>query len=130
MQFFEVIEYLSAQLQLPQFVPRPDGTCALRLDDVVVHFTHDPVARCFDIRTDVGHADTADAALMKALLAANRFGDGSGASILACDAMGQVVLRQRFSLQDLSPHRFCTALARFVSYAEHWQERLAAGVRA
>lgn len=129
MQFFEVIEYLSAQLQLPQLVPRPNGTCAVRLDNVIVHFSHDPLARCFDIRTDIGRADTGDAALMKALLAANRFGDG-GAGVLACDAMGHTVLRQRFSLQELSLHLFYTALARFVSHAEHWQERLAAGARA
>ncbi|MES2481991.1 MAG: type III secretion system chaperone [Pseudomonadota bacterium] len=129
MQFFEVIEYLSAQLNLSQLVPRPDGTCAVRLDDVIVHLTHDPLARCFDIRSDIGHADTGDAALMKELLAANRFGDG-GAGVLGCDAMGHTVLRQRFSLQDLSLHRFYTGLARFVSHAEHWQARLAAGVRA
>ena len=130
MQFFEVIEYLSAQLQLPQLVPSPNGTCAVRLDNVIVHLSHDPLARCFDIRTDIGHADTGDATLMKELLAANRFGDGSGASVLSCDAMGHAVLRQRVSLQDLSLHRFYTALARFVSYAEHWQARLGAGARA
>lgn len=123
MQFFEVVEFLAVQLNLPQLVPGPQGSCALRFDGVVVCLHHDPVAQSFEIRSDLGRLQPGDDARRAELLAAN--GEPQ-ASILGCDAGGHASLRQRFALAELSLPRFFRSLERFVDRSEHWQLHLQA----
>ncbi len=125
MQFFEVLGLMGTQFDLPQLAPRASGACTLRFDGVTVSFTHDEQAQALELRAAVGRIDPADPQALGALLAANRLGDGSGESALSCDPSGRVGLRQRLPLPDLSAERFLATLARFVTWAEHWQARLA-----
>lgn len=130
MQFFEVVGLMGAQFGLPQLAPRASGACTLRFDGVTVSFTHDEPHDALELRASLGRIDPADPEALGALLAANRLGDGSGASGLSCDPSGRVGLRQRMPLATLSPEHFLSGLGRFVTWAEHWQARLASGVAA
>ena len=130
MQFFEVVGLMGAEFGLPQLAPLASGACTLRFDGVTVSFTHDTAHDALELRAPLGRIDPSDPDALGALLSANRLGDGSGASGLSCDASGRVGLRQRVPLAQLSPHNFLSTLARFVTWAEHWQARLAAGAPA
>jgi hypothetical protein len=130
MQFFEVVGLMGAQFGSPQLAPRASGACTLQFDGVTVSFTHDELHDAIELRAFLGRIDPNAPEALGALLAANRLGDGTGASGLSCDASGRVGLRQRMSLAALSPEQFLSGLARFVTWAEHWQGQLAPGVAA
>jgi hypothetical protein len=130
MQFFEVVRLMGTQFALPQLAPGASGTCSLRFDGVTVSFTHDERTEALELHAPLGRIDPARPEGLRGLLEANRLGDGSGGSALACDVSGRVGLRQRLALADLSPERFLASLARFVSWAEHWQVRLETGASA
>lgn len=120
MQFFEVIELLSLQLRLPQLVPGPNGVCAIRVDGMVFTFTHEPLARSFEVSVPVGYANLHDPATCQ-WLEAGRCAEGAR---LRWDATGHTSLYQRFSLPALSFPHFFRALERLITRAEQWPGRL------
>jgi hypothetical protein len=120
MQYFELIELLSLQLRLPQLVPNPSGVCAIRVDGMVFTFTHDALARSFEVSVPLGYANLHDPAKLQAMEAAG----SADAARLRWDASGHTSLHQRFSLPALSFPHFFRALERFINQAEQWRQRI------
>ena len=123
MQFFEVVERLSVRLNVPELVPGPCGICAVRLDDLVVTFRHDPAARAFSVSSPLGVVNAWEEEPMRALLAER----GHAPMRISCGADGRVEASQRFSLPELSFDAFYRALERFVNEADHWRARVRRG---
>ncbi len=118
MQFFELVAHLSRQLGLPYLVASPDGSCAIRLDDLVIPLQHVPQARAVDLTSPLGRVSPRDLPRMQQLL------DGREPPGPFCNDVGQVQMRQRFFLQAMAFPNFFKALERFTNDADHWRDRL------
>ncbi|TFZ01145.1 type III secretion system chaperone [Ramlibacter rhizophilus] len=121
MEFTELIDQLSQQLNLQGLQPGPGGRCAVRFDDVVVQFAAVPSANAVDLSAQVGVVDLREPQVMQ-LLQSTR--DNSIA--LHWNERGEVTVRQRFWLQVLSFPHFFRSLNLFITQAEHWRVRLKA----
>lgn len=118
MLFSELVAQLSRQLSLPNLAPGDTGACAIRFDDLVVHFQNVPAARAFDVSCPLGRVAPRDKPAMQRLLEGR---EGAGPY---CSEAGQVFMRRRFYLQAMSFPNFFKALERFINDADHWRDRL------
>lgn len=118
MQFFELVAHLSRQLRLPSLVASPDGSCAIRLDDLVIRFQHMPQAHAVDLTIPLGRVSPKDLPRMQHLL------EGRESPGPFCNDVGQVQMRQRFFLQAMAFPNFFKAMERFTNDADHWRDRL------
>lgn len=118
MQFHELVAHLSRQFRLPSLVASPEGSCAIRLDDLVIRFQHMPQARAVDLSCPLGRVSPKDLPGMQQLL------EGREPPGPYCNDVGQVHMRQRFFLQAMAFPNFFKALERFTNDADHWRGRL------
>lgn len=114
MEFPELIRLLSRQFSLPGLSAGQGGRCAVRFDDIVVHFSHVPEARAFDLSTALGRIDAADPRALQTLRSV-REGNGH----LHWNEAGAVWMAQRFFLQAMAFPNFVRALERFINQADH-----------
>ena len=120
MNYPELMSELARRLQLSTAAPGASGHCALRFDDVVVHFTHVPGAKALDLYAALGHVDLRDPAAQESLRLAREH-----TSLLHCEPTGELSLRQRFHLQAMAFPPFFKALERFINLADHWRLQFA-----
>ena len=113
MEFPELIQLLSRQFALPGLSVVPGGRCAVRFDDIVVHFSHVPEAQALDLSTALGRVDAADPRALQNLRSLHE-----GNSHLHWNEAGAVWMAQRFYLQAMAFPHFVRALERFINQAD------------
>ncbi len=121
MQYTELMSELASRLQLSGLSPLGER-CALRFDDVVVHFTHQPTLRAVDLYAPLGHADMGRPGMLDALGQVREH-----TSLFHWDEHGALSLRQRFHLQAMVFPPFFKAIERFINLADHWRQQFATG---
>lgn len=123
MLFDELVNQLAADLRLAPFPRGADGSCAMRLDDLIYSFHPQGEGR-FLVRSRLGYIACDDGSWLARLLEGNLFDDGVGGPALGVDVRGEVFLTQQFDAATLSFARFMERLKRFVDTGEHWAAQL------
>lgn len=123
-----VIDWLRQRYALHDLILAPDRSACLQFGPLEVGLVPYDKPAGFGLRARIGEIGReAFSQQLDALLRANLFTDGVGASAFGMTPEGGIFLAQRFNETGLEEEVFLAALARFVRHALHWQAQLAPG---
>ncbi len=103
-----------------------ENVCRLILDDrLVIDLEKAPDSNMVQIYAVVGVDPGDNATVLRHLLSANLFGQGTSGAVLGLDEdRGEILLTQKVDTALLSAEEAVTRLEAFVNYAEAWTHEL------
>ena len=117
---------LGAKIGLPDLAPNEDNVCRIVIDDtVVIDMEHQPGTDNFQAFAVVGGDPGGNVALLRKLLSANLFGQGTGGSVLGLDDQrGEILLTQGFDLSTTTEVAFVAKMESFSDYVRSWLDEV------
>lgn len=120
------LDQLGRHIGLPGLKFNREGICELTVGDGIdIYFQGDDDATALHLNGVVGTMPSADARVLRALLAANHNGQATGGAALALDSRtSEIVLTRTLEVAALPLDQLVATLEAFVKYVAFWRDYL------